>query len=448
MKNKISFLSKAILTLSAVVLSSCDLDVVNPNNPIEDEILTSRDGLINLSVGMRQIYSTSTLGAIILTPGTTARELRGITTFTNIIEIDQGGSLLPNFNGNVSALWSRYLRVISIADDIISNAPTVLGSDPATLSGVSSHAKLFKAMCLGGLAQSFTHAVLSTNKSGQATFVTRDEALTEAIRLLKEAGQSLVANAPSTEFNTKVTGTEFNLLNSVRAYSARYSLMKGDYAGAITAAKSVNLTVASSFIYTVLAPNPVFNSIQIAKDYAPRDAFGLPASLVEPGDGRVGFYLISTPSNFPNTLSGDPIDGLKGFATTDRSPIPVYLPDEMRLIVAEAIVRSGGVLADAVAEINAVRTQTTGDPFLVHAGLPAYSGSVDAPSLLTEIYKQRCSELFLSGLKLEDSRRFGRVAPPSNVNPVPLNFERSRDFYPFPQQERQNNLSTPADPAI
>jgi starch-binding outer membrane protein, SusD/RagB family len=444
MKNFISFISKAILPLLAIVLSGCNLDVINPNNPKEEQILSSRDGLLNFSVGMRQVYSTSTLGSIILTPGTTARELRGITTFTNIIEIDQGGSLLPNFNGNILGVWSRCLRVISMTDDIISNAPIVLVSDPATLSGVVSHAKLFKAMCLGGLAQSFTHAVLTTDKRGQAVFVTRGEALAEAIRLLKQAELSLVSIAPSAEFNTKVTGTEFNLLNSVRAYLARYSLMNGDYAGAISAARSVDRTIASSFIFTVLAPNPVFNAVQVSRDYAPRDAFGLPASLIEAGDGRVAFYLINTSTN----ISGDPTDGLRGFATTNSSPIPVYLPDEMRLIVAEAIVRSGGILSEAVTEINAVRTQTTGDPFGVHAGLPAYSGTVDTPSLLTEIYKQRCTELFLSGLRLEDSRRFGRTAPPPNVNPVPLTFERSRDFYPFPQQERQNNLNTPADPTI
>ncbi len=447
MKKNITFISKAILTFSAIVYSGCSLDVVNPNNPTDGEVLKSRDGLITLSVGMRQIYSTSALGALILTPGTTARELRGITTFTNIIEIDNGGTLLPNFNGNILAIWSRSLRVMSIADDIVLNAPNILGTDPAMLSGVLSHAKLLKAMCIGGIAQSFTHTAIKLDKGGQASFVTREAGLDEAIKLLKEAEQSLVATTPSSEFNTKVTGVEFNLLNSVRAYLARYSLMKGDYVGAIAAAKSVNLSIASSFIFNVLSPNPIFNAIQVSKDYAPRDAFGLPASLIEAGDGRVGFYLISTPTTFPTT-GGDPIDGLKGFATTNSSPIPVYLPDEMRLIIAEGIVRSGGTLSEAVTEINAVRTQSTGDPFLVHAGLPAYSGTIDTPSLLTEIFKQRCSELYLSGLRLEDSRRFGRTAPPTNVNPIPLTFERSRDFYPFPQQERQINLNTPADPAI
>ena len=58
------------------------------------------------------------------------------------------------------------------------------------------------------------------------------------------------------------------------------------------------------------------------------------------------------------------------------------------------------------------------------------------------MYKQRSAELYLSGQRLEDSRRFGRPAPPANLA------ERSRNFYPYPQQERVNNPNTPADPAI
>ncbi|MDZ7898470.1 MAG: hypothetical protein U5N85_10665 [Arcicella sp.] len=54
-------------------------------------------------------------------------------------------------------------------------------------------------------------------------------------------------------------------------------------------------------------------------------------------------------------------------------------------------------------DINAVRTQTAGDAFGVNAGLPAYTGSQTKDDLLNEVYKQRCAELFLTGLRLEDS---------------------------------------------
>jgi hypothetical protein len=97
---------------------------------------------------------------------------------------------------------------------------------------------------------------------------------------------------------------------------------------------------------------------------------------------------------------------LNGFAASQTTSIPIYLPDEIRLIKAETILRSDGSLAEALALINAVRTQTSGDLFGVHAGLPAYSGAVTKDNLLLEVYKQRCAELYLSGLKLEDTRRF------------------------------------------
>ena len=42
----------------------------------------------------------------------------------------------------------------------------------------------------------------------------------------------------------------------------------------------------------------------------------------------------------------------------------------------------------------------------------------------------------MSGMALEDSRRFGRAAT-----------ERSRTWMPYPAIERSNNTNTPEDPA-
>jgi hypothetical protein len=53
------------------------------------------------------------------------------------------------------------------------------------------------------------------------------------------------------------------------------------------------------------------------------------------------------------------------------------------------------------------------------------------------IYKHRSIELFMSGLRLEDMRRFAR----------PLT-ERKRNFFPYPFRERDNNTNTPADPVF
>ena len=149
----------------------------------------------------------------------------------------------------------------------------------------------------------------------------------------------------------------------------------------------------------------------------------------DPADGRIDFYLT------PNANSG------KGFFTADDASVPVYLPGEMILIRAEVLARQDKV-GDAVTELNKVLTKTD-DTFGVNAGLPAYSGAMDKDAVLQEIYKNRCIELFMSGLKLEDSRRFARPGP-NDANP-----ERTRNFYPYPTVERDNNPdNTPADPPV
>ena len=111
----------------------------------------------------------------------------------------------------------------------------------------------------------------------------------------------------------------------------------------------------------------------------------------------------------------------------------------MTLIKAEAYARMDPPdLANALAELNKVITKKpANDPFGVGADLPALGGPLTQQQLLDEIYRQRSIELFLSGLRLEDMRRFGR----------PLT-ERKRNFLPYPFLERDNNKNTPTDPAF
>ncbi|MFM8758139.1 MAG: RagB/SusD family nutrient uptake outer membrane protein, partial [Methylophilaceae bacterium] len=134
----------------------------------------------------------------------------------------------------------------------------------------------------------------------------------------------------------------------------------------------------------------------------------------------------------------------KGFFNSNSASIPVYLPGEIRLIAAEAYARKNDI-TNALVNLNAVRTKTpSADAWGVGAALSSYSGPTDPASVLLEIYRNRCIELYMSGLTVEDSRRFNRAGPtPSDVNAG----ERNRNFYPYPATERDNNPNTPADPA-
>lgn len=434
MKHKIYYLLLALTMLA----SSCKLDMVNPNAASDQQVLNTSAGIIALSIGIRQSYSTTGLSNIMVAPCVTAREIKGVATFTNVIELEQGGSNISTPNATVLAYWSSMQAVMAMCESVINNAPKVSGLDAGTLSGVMAQAYLFKAMSLAELAMAWEQADVYTSTTAPVQFVARDQVFVKAISLLDSAVAEITANTPSTTFNTQVAGPDFDLVNTVYAIEARINLMAGNNQKALDNANMVNLSKTSKFDYSSLAPNPLYTAYTITKSYFPRIHFGLPDSLYYAGDKRLSFYL-TTPNQI---INGDTICAMAGFATSQTGSIPVYTPDEVRLIQAEAILRLNGDLNQALTLINAVRTQTTGDPFGVNAGLPAYSGVVDYPSLLDEVYKQRCAELYLSGLKWEDTRRFDRPAPPAN------NSERNRIFYPYPQQERVNNPNTPADPTI
>ena len=100
---------------------------------------------------------------------------------------------------------------------------------------------------------------------------------------------------------------------------------------------------------------------------------------------------------------------MKGFAAVLTTSYPVYLPGEMSLIVAENLARQSS-FGPAKIALDAVRTKTT-DIYGIGANQPAYAGPLTTVDLLQDIYKQRRLELFMSGMELEDARRFARPAP-------------------------------------
>lgn len=107
----------------------------------------------------------------------------------------------------------------------------------------------------------------------------------------------------------------------------------------------------------------------------------------------------------------------------------------MLLIKGEASARLNN-LPDAVIYLNQVLTKKPADdPFGVGADQPPYAGAVTQAALLDQLYRNRSIELYMSGLRLQDQRRFERPLP-----------ERKRHYLPYPFVERDNNSNTPPDP--
>ena len=193
-------------------------------------------------------------------------------------------------------------------------------------------------------------------------------------------------------------------------------------------------TSRSGFRHDDVSRNTLFEtSFSNINVTAPQDdKFGLPIPLQTPAeDKRIAFFISTT---------AGANKGRASFFTANGTTLPIYRVGEMYLIKAESLVRkSSADLAGAVTELNNVITKTAvSDPWGIGAALPAYSGGMTEQEILDEIYRQRSVELYLTGLRFEDNRRFER----------PLVERGNRNFMPYPFTERDNNTSTPADPSL
>jgi len=434
-----------ILLVFTLIFTSCEKDFNNVNQPAEDQVLSTKAGLLTVVVGMTNHFTTSTLGAIVEIPGLSTRELGDLLTYVTPQELIAGGAGLPNDNAGITRLWSRLLRDKGAAESILNNVDNI-DMDPGTKSGLKAYAKFFKAMTLGYLIQNFEQAPIDNNKEGNATFSNRADVLATCISLLESAKADIASNAISAEFSAYTTGLD--LPNMINAYLARYNLFAGNYDAAISAANAVNLTSKSEWFYDGSSnKNPVFSfAVYNSPDTKPQDNFGLTGAMIpEATDGRIAFYLSPSAEVEVAEFGAHGVENLLGFFDLGDKSIPVYLPGEMLLIKAEAYAMKND-LPNAVTNINLVRQKTT-DVFGVNANLAAWTGNASSQSdILDEIFRNRSIELFMTGLRLEDSRRIHSSFTPSTS--ADYTSERNRNFYPYPFEERENNPNTPTDPSI
>ena len=444
---KMKTINKIFITiLIATLFFSCKKDFVNVNQPTQTQVLSTKSGLLGLAVGLRSHFASSTYYFVVEVPGLSTREMGDISTYVTPAELVLGGTPLSDDNTGISGLWANLLRDKGMAENILANVDAVT-MDPGTKSGLTAYAKWFKAITLGYLSQSFKEVPIDNKLDGKAKFDSRKEVLAASISLLQSAKADIAAQPVSTEFSNLFPN--LNLPNVINAFLARYNLFAGNYAAAITAADAVGLTSKSVWKYDgTTYKNPVYMFADYNNpDTKPQANFGLTGKYIPAkGDGRIAFYLDSSnPVVEPQNVGGHTVVYLLGFFDSMDKSIPVYLPGEMLLIKAEAYAQLGD-LGKAVQYINAVREKTN-DVFGVNAGLGPWTGSATSKSdIMDEIFKQRSIELFMSGMRLEDSRRIH----PNLVPPAAGSYfnERNRDFYPYPFDERTNNPNTPPNPSI
>jgi len=415
------FRTRRALLVGALCVGAagCNLDLENPNAPTSEQVVTSVDGVLAVTVGMQAQFAQSIEDYI--TPSSLATDEWGTRTRALIswIMLFTGENFDQSFV-TVSAPYANSFQVIRSANTALQGADAVqLGT--ATQAGVKATAKLFKAMALGWLIQIYEKVPVDVSADG-ATPVDRAQVLTTILGLLEEARADLngVSNADLAAFRARALGPGIDLRNTIDAMLARYYLMDGKHVEAIAAADRVNPTVLSVLDYPAPTRNPIENLAFQLEYVGGLQSF---VNQAEPGDRRPAYWVNVAAAALPANPADSIVKPLRKYSTPNE-PFPLYLPDEIKLIKAEALARTGQ-FGPAAALVNAVRTQTSSGVDEPVAGLPALPvPALDTEAeLLAQIARERRYELYMQGLRWEDTRRFGAAvttAPTFPYLPLPL----------------------------
>ena len=425
------------LGLAATLMTaSCSKEYLNPNAASDVSVLGSPKGLMGVAVGVQRTYALSIHPSMMSAVGLTTGETF-VLNIGNISEANlfNGGASVDGNNGLLGSIWISNCKAIYDANTVLAGAQNL--NDAGYRSGLIGYASIFKALAIGNLRMLWENIpdTIGAPVSAPTKFITRAAGYARAVATIDKALAAISAAPISTLFNSDLPAG-VDIVNTLQALRARYNLYAGNITGAQAAANAVDLTKTSVLNYESLNPNPVFINVTSSNNvYAPIDStFGLPVGIrPDVTDARIPFYTSIA-------ASGTPRFRLNGFWNSATRSIPLYLPDEVRLMRAECLLRqSAPDVVAAKALIDAVLQQTAAsDPLGIGANIAAgYTGPTDAASLLTEVYRNRCIELYISSNKLEDMRRFGRA-----------NAEMKRRNMPYPFRERDNNPNTPADPTF
>lgn len=411
-----------LLGVLGLGIGGCDLDLENPNAPTRGEIVTSVDGVLAVTAGMQAQFAQSiddwvTTSSLVTDEwGTQTRALISwIMLFTG-----------ENFDASfvtVTAPYANAYQVIRSANTALDGARNVdLGT--ATGAGVTATAKLFKAMALGWLIQNYDEVPVDVADAG-GTPRPRAEVLDTIVTLLESARSDLapIDDADLATFRSRALGAGIDLRNTIDAMLARYYLMDGQYDQAITAAARVDLNVLSVLNYPAPTRNPIENLAFQLLYVGGLQSF---VDEAEAGDQRPTYWVDAAAAPLGANPTDSVVKPIKVYNVAD-APFPLYLPDEMKLIQAEAYTRLGQY-GPAATLVNEVRTQAALPPVAGLPALPAAALDTEA-ELLAQIAYERRYELYMQGLRWEDTRRFGTA-----LTTVP-----TFDFLPLPQSECLTN---------
>jgi len=355
------------LVLATGILSaaSCDLGVTNPGR-IDDAALNTDQALPTLVVGMGADFSVvnDDIGYFM---GIASRDIWHSGAFEAEFFM-QDGLIEPR---HVNGLWSDMHTARWVAEQGIGRLEEVLGSE-ANSSPLVTEANVWAGYSNRLLGENVCVAVIDGGapQDRSVHFQRADQYFTTAITMAQAQGND-------------------NLLKAAYAGRAQVRLDLGQYAEAAADAAKVPLGYHFLALYS---DNSSREWNWLANESHKRRYFTVwgtwAADVV--GDPRVPWV--------DEGVMG--VDGLSPFYRQDKYPewytdMDIAAGDEMRLIEAEALLRSGDVTG-AVAKVNVVRTD---------AGVPTVTATTEAEAW-TVLRTERNIVLWMEGRHLWELSRF------------------------------------------
>ncbi|MBU3744629.1 MAG: RagB/SusD family nutrient uptake outer membrane protein, partial [Sediminibacterium sp.] len=230
MKNIIQSIS--ILSLGIVLATGntgCKKDFTNPSAATSDQVLSSAKGLAGTAVGLQRVYANNVAYGFYDANGLVTNETILMNAGnTSEFQFSTGGTAVDGTNALLGNVWSSASKVIYDANNVINGAANV--TDRGYASGLIGYATIYKASSMGVMAQ-FWEKVPDTIGVNAPTFSDRTVGYARAIAAIDKAIAAINANPiPATFYADVPVGVD--IVNTLYALKARYSLFNGNYAAA------------------------------------------------------------------------------------------------------------------------------------------------------------------------------------------------------------------------
>src|SRR6185436_1933563 len=189
--------------IAALMLAACNLDLQNPNQPTEEQVTGSPDGVIALATGLQGRFSQS-YGNYAYMAGLVTDEFASTTAALISISDAEQGSVPPG-TGIGENVFNSVYRTVRTADELLAGSDALAAQfDAGTRSGLRALAYALKAEALGEALQSYQKIPIKTFGEIAPVYVARSEALPYIRALLDSAADEITATAPSALFNSSI----------------------------------------------------------------------------------------------------------------------------------------------------------------------------------------------------------------------------------------------------